>query len=311
MINNIFSKFTSSTPGYAIVVSANDRIVFEKYEGLADVARGISITANPQFRLASISKPFTAQAIDILKEKNKLKLSDPVKRFFPRFAQFGKDITIDQLITHRSGLPDHELVLNKQKNQSYEPTIRDAYNVFQKMEKTNFPVGSKYEYSDAGYVLLALIIEKVSGMPYRDFLSRDIFKPYGLSHTLVVDETKPSIKNRAYGYKKIGKTYELYDYDRLNYIVGCEGIYSTARDLARWVSSTVLKSKNTIGWFVEGDIVFHRGTWVGFNNIVVMNVKKETSAILLSNTTAFPNKQTRLNLGKGLLDLTNCSIEPV
>ncbi len=320
-IDNIFKQFNQNTPGCAVCVVQNDQIILEKSYGLANLENKIPITPNTAFRLASLTKPFTAMAIMILREKGILDFDDELDKFFPDFPEYGKGITIRQLLTHTSGIPDHEQPLYKKIKKGEEPTIYNSFEILKEQKGTFFKPGSQYKYSDTGYVVLALIVEKTSGKRYSDFLAKNIFIPLKMNNTVVLDETKPALQNRAYGYKKIKSKYKLFDYDPLNYIIGDEGIYSTIRDLAKWPkawSKTILVSEKVLqealvpqgkcgfSWFIQNEkrkIIFQDGSWVGFNNIMLTEIKTGITAILLSNTTQFPTEQKRVNIAKKILDI--------
>lgn len=330
-LDQLFSTFTNTTPGCSIVVARKGNIMLEKNYGLVNLEERIFINSGTAFRLASLTKPFTAMAIMILKEKGLLVFDDNLNKFFPDFPNYGKNITIRQLLTHTSGLPDHEQPLYRTIKPGDEPTIYDSLDVLKLENKLLFPSSSKYKYSDAGFVVLALIIEKVSGQKYSDFLSQNIFIPLQLENTNVLDETKPEIKNRAYGYKKVDSGYELFDYDPLNYIIGDEGIYSTTLDLIKWRKAwctDIFVSKKTLeealtpqvipngtkgecgfSWFIRKingkNIIFHDGFWVGFNNIMLTDIDTETTVILLSNTTMFPSEEKRITTAFAILDIAS------
>jgi len=262
---------SKNSPGYAMAVVKDGKTVLTETAGLADLDNGIPITTKTAFRLASLSKQFTAMAVMILAERKKLNLENKLTDFLPNYPAYGKKVTVRQLLTHTAGIPDHEkpiykslratersvaISANAPRNDERhsEPTIYEALEVLKNQPIPLFPPGSRYQYSDAGYVLLALIIEKISGLSYRDFLQRNIFSPLSMSGSDVLDKTKPKIKNRAIGYKisdlyytgrgrcqdnrddnnGITSKFEVFDYDPLNYIVGDEGVYSSLDDMIKW-----------------------------------------------------------------------------
>ncbi len=263
---NFFKTVSSKTPGYAMAVVKDGKTVLMKTAGLANLDKKIPITTKTAFRLASLSKQFTAMAVIILAERRKLNLGTKLIYFFSDYPAYGSKVTVRQLLTHTAGIPDHEKplyqLINREKNiRGYdrsvrysEPTIYEALGVLKNQPAPLFPPGSRYLYSDAGYVLLALIIEKVSGLSYRDFLQQNIFSPLAMNSSDVFDQTKPKIKNRAIGYKTtnsiirtsgrcqdnkddniyVTTEFEILDYDPLNYIVGDEGVYSSIEDMIKW-----------------------------------------------------------------------------
>lgn len=287
LINSLMKKpqltfdFKSNPePGFATVVLKDNQIVWQKCGGLADVDRRIPITPETNFRLASLSKQFTAMAVMILVERKKLNLENKLTDFFPDYPEYGNQVTVRQLLTHTAGIPDHEKplyqLINQDKNiRGYdrsvkysEPTIYEALEVLKSQPTPLFSPGSRYQYSDAGYVLLALIIEKVFGASYRKFLKQNIFKPLEMTGSEVLDQTEPKVKNRALGYKiATGRTrrhiprndrkrcalqykFEIFDYDPLNYIIGDEGVYSSIEDMVKWSrawNEEILVSQKTLG----------------------------------------------------------------
>lgn len=330
-VDKIFQKYNIKTPGCAVSIIKDDKTIIEKCIGLADLKTKSLITPNTAFRLASLTKPFTAMAIMLLSENSKLNFEDKLSKYFPNFPAFGKEITVRQLLTHTSGMPDHEKPLYKKISNGYEPTIYDSYDVLKRINKPLFKPGSDYGYSDAGYVILALLIEKISGLRYSDFLNKNIFIPLKMNNTIVMDDKKPEVKNRAYGYRKIKSNYELFDYDPLNYVVGDEGIYSSLRDLTKWIKAwytgilvrniTLIdaleaqklpgqkQGKCGFSWFitsVNGEkVIYHDGFWVGFNNIMLTFVNKQLTIIMLSNTTDFPSEKSRINTALNIAQLIN------
>lgn len=297
--------FSKDSPGCSVCVLQNEKIILKKCFGLADLKNGTKIKPNTAFRLASLTKQFTARAITILEEKGKLDFDDQLRKFFPDFPAYGKNISVRNLLTHTSGIPDHETPLYKKIRIGEEPTIYDSLKVIEERKRLLFKPGSKHKYSDSGYVLLALIIEKASGLKYSQFLKKYIFRSLGMDRTIVVDETKPSVKNRAFGYRMLNKKWELYDYDPLNYIVGDEGIYSTVTDLAKW--NRLLNKTDWISNFCglvdkKIKVRYQTGSWVGFNNIILSDMKKNITIIMLSNTTIFKEENKKIDIALKILN---------
>lgn len=324
----MFSKFDNTTPGCSVIAFNDKKIMYTNNIGLADMENKIPIGSNTSFRLASLTKTFTAMAIMILDEMKLLKFDDPIIKFFPDFPKYGKKITISQLLSHTSGLPDHEKPLYDEIDTYGEPTIYDSFEILKKQKSLLFRYGTKFEYSNSGFVLLALIIEKVAGEKYSSFLQKNIFAPLGLKNTIVVDETKPFINNRAFGYKKEKNKYIDYDYDPLNYIIGDEGIYSTVLDLVQWIRAwqyPILVKKETLNmslrlqklekgkfgrcgfsWFIQNiyskKYIFHDGFWVGFNNIMLTECETNITVIILSNTNEFSTEKKRIDAALEILN---------
>src|SRR5262249_3165332 len=162
--------------------------------------------AHTNFRLASCTKQFTAMAIMLLVHDGKLRYDEPLTQIFPDYPAYGRAITVRNLLNHTSGLPDYEELMDaaeKVKGPTWSPDnqIRDK-EVLQLLEKETqgkFAPGSKWEYSNSGYVLLGLIVAKRSGKPFGDFLQRRIFAPLKMEHSLVFEKGKNEVAERAYG----------------------------------------------------------------------------------------------------------------
>ncbi len=161
-----------------------------------------SLNENTLFDLASCSKPFTAMSIMILQEQGKLNYSDNIEKFLPDFPY--KDITIENLLTHTSGLPDYMELFEKNWDKSKIATNKDVLELLMKYKpKMSFKPGKQYEYCNTGYAVLSSIIEKISGQSFKDFMSDSIFKPLGMNRTQVYNSRYTNIeilKNRASGH---------------------------------------------------------------------------------------------------------------
>ncbi|HWB27395.1 MAG TPA: serine hydrolase [Chitinophagaceae bacterium] len=176
-----------------VLVAVNGKPILQKAYGYADYDTKRMLDNNSAFELASVSKQFTAMGILLLKERKQLRLDDTLRKFFPQLPY--ENITIRQLLTHTSGLPDYMDAMAKKWDHKKIAFNNDMIS-FLATEKPaiHFKPGEKWEYSNTGYALLSSIIEKVSGMSYHDFLARNIFKPLGMSHTFVYNTRRSSNK---------------------------------------------------------------------------------------------------------------------
>src|ERR1051325_4328677 len=186
-VDSLFAPLNEgATPGAAVLVVQNGKTVFLKTYGLARLNPKEPVTADTAFDLASVSKQFTARAIMILADRDKLSFDDPITKFFPQFPAYAQKITIRNLLTHTSGLVD---VINpKWFKAGYEPTSKDLLKMMVAEPAPSFIPGEKFEYNNAAYVLLALIVEKASGEPFARFMKENVFKPLGMNSTVVLDE---------------------------------------------------------------------------------------------------------------------------
>ena len=231
----------SNEPGFAALVRYGGRDGYQRMEGVTDLRTNTRITPRTNFRLASFTKQFTAMAIMLLVHDGKLQYDDTLTKFFPDFPAYGKDITVRNLLNHISGLPDYEDLMDAvEKSQGHawspEKQIQDAevLELLKKETKGKFAPGTSWSYSNSGYVVLGLIVAKVSRKPYREFLHHRIFSPLKMDRTIVYQKGINTVSNRAFGHsKKDGKLQET-DQSSTSATLGDGGIYSNLEDLAKW-----------------------------------------------------------------------------
>ena len=242
-LNAMFSGITSANePGLAVLVQKDGKAIFEQGYGARDLRTNPPIDAQTNFRLASLTKQFTAMAVMLLVHDGKLSYDETLAEIFSEFPQYGRAITIRNLLNHTSGLPDYEDLMDTEEKSkgrnvwSPEHQIRDA-EVLQLLEKATrgkFAPGTKWEYSNSGYVLLGLIVSKVSGEPFADVLRERIFSPLKMEHTLVFAKGENEIPNRAYGHSKRSGVFIETDQSSTSATQGDGGIYSNLDDLSKW-----------------------------------------------------------------------------
>lgn len=297
------------SPGAAVMVIEDGEILFEGGFGLADIESETPITSQSAFRLASVSKQFTAMAIMILTERGQLDIDDKLTQYIPELARFGDDISIRHLLTHTGGLPDYYDVLEEEVGDSM-PDTETAMEFLAGWGEPLFAAGDRFEYSNPGYEMLALVVERVSGQTFGQFLEENIFEPLGMQSTVVRDSSEPEIPNRVYGYSRKDETFVLNDENILNHIIGSGGIYSPVEDLYLWdqaLYTEKLVRRSTLeeawseatfnngehspygfGWGLEpygalGQRLSHSGGWVGFSTFIVRYPEQNFSIIVLSN----------------------------
>ena len=239
-VDAIFSSLKSShAPGAAVLVGRNGRTVFRRGYGVTDLRTLGPIDARTDFRLASFTKQFTAAAIMLLARDGKLHYDDHLTDFFPEFPAYGKSITVRNLLNHTSGLEDYEDLLMKQYPDIPEdkvPQIHDAgvLKILEQQSSGEFAPGTKWEYSNSGYALLAMIVEKVSGKSFGQFLQERIFIPLKMQNTLAYEKGKNEVPHRAYGHSKKDGRWQETDQSATSAVLGDGGIYSSLDDLAKW-----------------------------------------------------------------------------
>jgi CubicO group peptidase (beta-lactamase class C family) len=239
-IDAIFAPLKSShAPGVAVLVVRDGKPVFRRGYGVTDLRTLDPVTSQTNFRLASFTKQFTATCIMLLVKDGKLHYDDHLTDIFPEFPAYGKPITIRNLLNHTSGLPGYEDLLTKQYPNTPDdkiPQILDAgvLKLLEQQSAGKFPPGSKWEYSNSGYALLAMIVEKVSGKPFREFLHERIFALLQMNHTLAYEKGKNEVPHRAYGHSKEKGAWRETDQSSTSAVLGDGGIYSSIDDLAKW-----------------------------------------------------------------------------
>ena len=239
-IDALFAKFASPRePGCAVLVIKDGKPVFRKGYGVTDLRTLNPIGPETNFRLASLTKQFTATAIMLLVRDGKLKYEDHLTDVFPDFPAYGKAITIRQLLNHTSGLMDYEGIMEKQYPGVPDEKIaqiKDAavLELLKQQTSTKFSSGTRWDYSNSGYVLLAMVTEKKSGMSFGDFLRERIFIPLGMTQTVAYEKGKNEVLNRAYGHTRIAGTWRETDQSSTSATLGDGGIYTSLDDLEKW-----------------------------------------------------------------------------
>lgn len=307
--------------GNALILEDGE-IVFQGSFGIGNIDPIDSLNLNSIFRLGSVSKQFTAMGIMKLKESGQLSYDQDIKDFIPELPYEG--VTIRHLLTHVSGLPDYMDMMNKNwktelENDNPEKFVSgniDLIEMFAKLKpQIRFEPGEKWEYSNTGYVLLASIVGRVSGMPFGRFLKEQIFEPAKMTNSSVynyVSGNDPQMPLRVYGYRAELNGIDLVSTDihYLNPVAGDGGVYSTLADLMKWdriLYTEDLISQNTLeeaftpavlnngdtttygfGWGIGKSlsgkkVVAHSGGWVGFITYIYREVEENNCIIVLTN----------------------------
>ena len=310
---------SGAAPGAAVLVVRNGGVDFERGIGVADLHSQRAIDGHTNFRLASVSKQFTAMAIMLLVHDGKLKYDDRLSDILPGFPEYGKAIRIRNLLNHTSGLKDYEdLMPPAEFDASHQIQDAAVQDLLMKQQTTEFMPGSKWAYSNSGYVLLGLIAQKVSGEPFPDFLNRRIFAPLHMGGTLAYVRGKNQVSNRAFGYSMEGGLWTETDQGPTSATLGDGGVYSSLADLAKWdraLRQHTLLSANEMeaaftpvelsggevrgpdgepaaygfGWFLNSykghRRMWHYGETIGFRTAIQRFVEHELTIIVLLNRT--------------------------
>jgi len=230
----LLAAYTASKPGLSVLVARGGRPVYERTSGMADLEQGAPLTPASRFNLASVSKQFTAFAILQLAKAGKVDLDADIRTYLPELPDYGAKVTVSDLVHHTSGLrDDFELLFLS--GISIDGLIRQKAVVAMvaNQKALNFKPGTDWRYSNTNYILLAEIVARASGMPFKQYMRTKVFDPLGMKDTFVFDNPSDLIPNRAASYfvDPAGVAHLI----RLNYAsYGSSGVNSTARDLLKW-----------------------------------------------------------------------------
>jgi len=242
-INQIFSTLANDKfPGVAVLVRKDGRTAFERGYGVRDLRSFAKIDPQTNFRLASCTKQFTAMSIMLLVHDGKLRYDDNLTDVFPDFPAYGKAITIRHLLNHTSGLPDYEDLMAAAEKRKGAPIwtsthqIQDAevLDLLNQEAAGKSAPGTQWSYSNSGYVVLGLVVAKISGKPFREFLRERIFAPLKMSQTVAYQKGQNEVTSRAYGHSNDANSWKETDQSPTSATLGDGGIYSSLSDLAKW-----------------------------------------------------------------------------
>jgi CubicO group peptidase (beta-lactamase class C family) len=307
-IAEIFKDYQGENPGAAVGIIEKGKIIYQQSFGMAEVETKRPVRSNTNFRLASVSKQFTATAILLLEEEGLIDLNWTLDQVFDNFPKYGKGIQIHHLLNHTSGIWDYEDFVP---DTALVNPVRDqgVLEIIQKIDQTYFPAGEEFRYSNTAYALLALMVEKYSGQEFPYFLEENIFKPLGMNHTLAHVKNINSVSERAFGYDRKNRQWVKKDQSSTSAVLGDGGIYSNTEDLFLWdqalhegkilhleiLERSFSKGKLNngkefdygIGWHIkesEGEkVVYHTGSSTSFRNIFYRIPSRNLSIIILTN----------------------------
>jgi CubicO group peptidase (beta-lactamase class C family) len=260
-VDAIFSKWTPSTPGCAVGVAVAGKPVLLKAYGMADLEHDVRNTTDTIFEAGSVSKQFTAMAVQLLASEGKLSLDDPVRNYIPELPDYKTPLTIRHMLSHTSGLRDWGSVesIAGWPRTTREYTHAHVLEIASRQKALNFPPGTKWSYSNTGFNLAAIIVSRVSGMSFAEFSKQRIFAPLGMAHTSWRDDHTRIVKGRAIAYSRQGGEYHIEM--PFENVFGNGGLLTTVGDLLIWNenfvnpnvgSAKLLKEMSTAGHFNDG-----------------------------------------------------------
>jgi CubicO group peptidase (beta-lactamase class C family) len=312
-VDKLFAAWDKTTsPGAALAVIKDGRIVYERGYGMAKIEGGIVNTPDKVFDIGSVSKQFTAACVALLVREGKIGLDNDIRKYLPELPAYGKPVTVRHLLHHTSGLRDYNALLSLAgfRPESDSPTVEEALEIVRRQKKLNYTPGEEYSYTNTGYFLLSQIVERVSGKSLNAFARERIFEPLGMSQTLIQDDHTQIIRDRATGYTRGEKGFaiSMSNWDE----TGDGNVYTTVRDMAKWdqafytgaaLGKDLVEMMQTTGTLNSGKkidyawglvvteykglkVVEHGGAWVGFRAALVRFPEQRFSAIVLANLDA-------------------------
>lgn len=317
-IDGLMGRYDGAVPGASLLVIRDGVPVVRRSWGLADVEGHTAAAPETNYRLASVTKQFTAAAILLLAQDDKLFLSDRASKYLPSLPKSAQSITLHQLLTHTSGLVDYEdLMADTATGQVHDS---DVLRLMEGKDSLYFAPGTNYRYSNTGYSLLALIVECVSGKSFATFLHDRIFVPLGMNNTVAHQDGVDTVANRAYGYTNRAGTWVRKDQSTTSAVLGDGGIYSSVDDMAQWdaaqydsrllneewrrvaftphTPTNVPGTSYGFGWRITGETLWHSGETSGFRNVIVRYPARKLTVVILTNRDSPQPYETALAIAR-------------
>ena len=339
VVDEIIRKsLASEGPGGALLIQHNGKTVYNKAFGYADAERNTLTTTETVFQIGSISKQMTAVGILLLVEEEKLSLNDTVTKFIPDFIEPANKVTVENLLLHNSGIPSFTSSPTWNPTWESKRTLTEVIDLI-KNEKFDFNPGEKFQYNNSGYAILALIIEKVSGMNYGDFMKEKVFNPLGMYQTRH-GSSKEDIGLRAEGFtvdlveKKLKKAV----YTEFDQLSGAGSFISTTDDMAIWINAVNTKKLLSsaswgkalspyiktnwgesnyygYGWVIEKfyghHLIWHNGGMPGFLSTCYSFPNDDLSIIFLTNSDFISADAVTKRIAKAILNAGLAKYDPM
>jgi CubicO group peptidase (beta-lactamase class C family) len=288
-------------PGAAVLVVSDGAPILIRTYGLADVDQKIPIRPETNFRLASLTKQFTATCILMLVERGQLSLDATLPEVFEGFPEYGRAIRVRNLLNHTSGLIDYESLIPD--DFDGQVSDRDALQSMYEVDHTYFEPGTEYRYSNTGYAMLAVLIENITGTPFADFLKQNIFAPLGMDDTVAYQKGVSTVSNRAFGYTVEDGVVTFSDQSPTSAVLGDGGIYTSVLDYLKWDRALYTEAllpralldqmwtaglgEYGFGWRVDSvdghRRLHHDGSTSGFRNYVIRYPDDRMTVLVLTN----------------------------
>lgn len=317
-IETLMRPYDGAVPGASLLVIRDGVSVVRRSWGLADLENHVAAVPATNYRLASVTKQFTAAAILLLAQDDKLFLSDRASKWLPSLPKAAGSVTLHQLLTHTSGIIDYEDLMAD--NATMQVHDAGVLRLLEGRDSVYFPPGTSYRYSNSGYALLALIVERVSGKTFAAFLHDRIFTPLGMNGTVAHQDGADAVSNRAFGYTTKNGSWINKDQSTTSAVLGDGGIYSSIDDMAKWdaaqydsrlldeqwrrvaftphTATDVPGTSYGFGWRITGETLWHSGETSGFRNVIVRFPARKLTVVILTNRDAPDPYRTALAIAK-------------
>lgn len=307
-VDRLMSRYQGDVPGASLLVIREGKPLVRRSYGRSNLEERVAATPATNYRLASMTKQFTAASILLLAHDNKLSLDDSLRKWLPTLPAVADAMTIRHALSHMSGLIDYEDVIPPQMTAQLHDA--DVLKILEGQNRTYFTPGGSYRYSNSGYSLLALIAGKASGKDFASFLKAHIFVPLGMNSTVAYENGISTVAHRAFGYSEENGSWIRTDQSQTSAVLGDGGIYSSIEDLAKWdaalydnrLLSSELRQlaftpvtatddpavRYALGWRVTdeaigGSTLWHSGETMGFRNVIIRYPRHHLTVILLTN----------------------------
>jgi CubicO group peptidase (beta-lactamase class C family) len=307
-VDQLMSRYDGAGPGASLLIVRDGKALLRRSYGLANLEERTSATPQTNYRLASVTKQFTAACILLLAQEGKLGLDDSLRKWLPSLPDVTTAMTLRQVLSHTSGLIDYEDVIPS--GMTGQLHDADVLAILETQNRTYFGPGTSYRYSNSGYALLALIVGKASGQDFATFLKQRIFMPLGMTDTVAYQEGRSTVNHRAFGYSEERGRWTRTDQSQTSAVLGDGGIYSSIDDLAKWdaalyddrllnaqsraLAFTPLTDTDdptiryAMGWRITeeefgGSTLWHSGETIGFRNVIIRYPEHHFTIVLLTN----------------------------
>jgi len=302
-VDVLMRAYEGDVPGASVLVLHEGRAVVRRAYGYADLEYRLAADSATNYRLASLTKQFTAAAVLLLVEEARLSLDASIRAWLPNLPAAADRVTLRHLLTHTSGVLDYEDLIPLSRRDPLHDA--DVLQLLEREDRTYFPPGTSYRYSNSGYALLALAVAAAAGVDFAAVLRTRIFAPLGIQHTVAHEEGISTVSQRAFGYSERQGQWLRTDQNLTSAVLGDGGIYSSADDWQKWdaalsddrllrpeslrlafTAATATDNPSIdygFGWRITGDHVWHSGESIGFRNAVVRFPGRRLTVLVLTN----------------------------